>query len=53
MGALKTCGRCHGKGTRRVLLFRRDCGRCGGLGQEFKLSHRIWSRIRHGKSEVS
>ena len=51
MGALKDCPRCKGTGTIRLLIFRWDCGRCGGLGQQFKLSARLWSRLRHGASE--
>jgi DnaJ-class molecular chaperone len=49
--ALRPCGRCHGKGSITFLIFRWDCGRCGGLGQEFKLYQRLWSRLWYGKSE--
>jgi DnaJ-class molecular chaperone len=51
MTALKPCGKCHGKGSLAFLFFRWECSRCGGLGQELKLSARLWARFSHSASE--
>ena len=49
--ATRECRRCAGRGFRaRLGLFRIECRSCKGSGVQFRLSARLWSRLRYGSN---